>query len=1135
MNRNKYFWIYDVLFLLVLVLAGYLRLTGVKWGEGQGQHPDENFLSSVLGSLQVHKCADASISVDACPPEQRQWLGIGDYFNSKTSTLNPYNRGFAFFVYGDLPMTIVRVAVEASNQSDVKIIGRQFSALADLFTILILYFIVARLYDRRVALLAGLFSALTVMQIQQSHFFTTDLFVNPFAFLATYFAVAILDQKEENREQKAGTGETLVESQHTQFSTLQSLLSNHLFLYSLGFGVAYGMALASKVNIFPLAVLLPGAFALRYFITDRKEGIADEPQQIEGTAVSGQLSAINKYWILIAACLIAGGLAALISFRIFQPYAFDGLMPSQQWLSNIREQRVQAKGDADLPWNLQWARRSHLYSFINLTVWGLGLPLGILAWLGFLYMGWRIFKGEWRHALLWGWTAAYFGWQSLQFNPTMRYQLPIYPLLVMMAAWFIFQLAGLNVERFRSFNLPRIVASLLGIIVVVLTAAWAFAFHSIYIRDEPRIAASRWIFQNIPGPINLEIQAEGTSTYNQPLPFPTGVYIQAQVPYQTSFVAEKEGLLEQVMLAHVAAVPDQLAAQLMVTLWQSLNDPEPLASALTNAASQDGTNPTAQVVDFEELPVLTANQTYYLKFEIVGSAGLVNVCGPLQMTIQVNDQAAQQALDISTPCTVSPDSPYTVAFIPQSTGTLNEVVLEHVTNADFSTLSDTRKLNLSISNDPNAAPDQALASASVTGTFAPSNDPRGDTYTFTLDTPIALKNGTQYYLSLAVDSGLLSLNGASVANETDYDYGLPFRVDGYDAFGGIYRGDLNLQVYWDDNADKLNRFISTLDQSDYILIPTNHQYAQITRVPERYPLTTMYYRELMGCPLDQEIIPCYYEAKPGTYKGRLGYDLVAVFETFPKLGKLEINDQYAEEAFTFYDHPKVLIFKKNVDFNTEKVRSILGTVDLTKAVHLTPTQFADYSSLLLSADKLASQRAGGTWSELFNYDWIQNQYPLVGLLIWYIFIFILGLATYPIIRLAMPGLADKGYPLSRALGLVIFGYLAWLAGSVGIPYTRITITVTFVAIVVVGAILGHLQRDELIAEWKMKRRYFLMVESLFLGFFFIDLLIRFGNSDLWHPAKGGERPMDFSYFNAVIKSTSFPPYDPWFAGGYINY
>jgi YYY domain-containing protein len=90
-------------------------------------------------------------------------------------------------------------------------------------------------------------------------------------------------------------------------------------------------------------------------------------------------------------------------------------------------------------------------------------------------------------------------------------------------------------------------------------------------------------------------------------------------------------------------------------------------------------------------------------------------------------------------------------------------------------------------------------------------------------------------------------------------------------------------------------------------------------------------------------------------------------------------------------------------------------------------------------------------------------------------------------------------------------------------------------LILVGGLLAYYQRAELREEWRTSRKYFLMIEGLFLTFFVMDLIIRIGNPELWHHAKGGERPMDFSYFNAVIKSTVFPPYDPWFAGGYINY
>ncbi len=964
-----------LLLIIIISISLFFRIRGLFWGEYQYLHPDERFLVWVTSNLQ---------SVDK----------ISDYFNTHSSSLNPHNRGHGFFVYGDFPIILTRYIAELFFKfigwMEITQIGRILSALFDLGSVVLIFFVGKKIFGKWVGLLASAFAGMAVLQIQQSHFYTVDTFATFFTTLAVLIALNISTYRFKGKETIISG---LEEDERVNPGKITIRVPNYqTIIHSILFGVIVGLAAASKINTASISLLLPIAF----FTLWESYPTNDPIQKSE----------------LILRDLFLGGVFAILSFRIFQPYAFEGpgfsgIQFNPQWINNIRDLSVQSGGNVDFPPALQWARRNFFFSAKNLSLWGLGLPFSITAWLGIITMGWQILRGEWKkYLLIWVWTVGYFLWQSSLGNSVMRYQMPVYPMFALMAAWFIHFLFTYKPAHNYWRKPLKGLGAVVSIIALGGTIIWALMFSSIYERPITRIEASRWIYENVPGPINLLISQNNT-VHQEIISFPYNYFVTSDNPYFANFTVKNGGALREIRLGKII--------------------------------QQDA-------------------------FDAQKSKIQISIVDLMNPTIIMG---------------------YSMISIPQ----------------DFSNISDLSNLPIMFS--------------------PPINFEENHTYQIRIE-----NNG----------SGVISLAGSATANESSWDDGLPIRVDGYDAYGGIYQKDLNFEMYWPDDANKLDRFITTLNQSDYIFISSNRQWGTTTRVPERYPLTTRYYQELLGCPNIEELYYCYSIAKPGTYRGNLGFELIKVFESYPRIGNFEINDQFADEAFTVYDHPKVLIFKKSNNYDPMKVSQIFEEVDLTKVQYFTPKEFPDYpANLMMSESQAEIQQSGGTWSELFNTSSFINQNQVVTVIVWYLAILGLGILFYPLVRLGFNGLIDKGYAFSKLFALLIISFFVWIGGSNGILVTRQFIWIVFGVIFCVSLVVGFFTRKEIISEIKQYRSLFLWIEIVSLVLFVCFLLIRLGNPDLWHPSKGGEKPMDFSYLNAVIKSSTFPPYDPWFEGGYINY
>jgi len=152
-----------VLFGAIFALAAGLRLYGISWDQNHHLHPDERFLTMVAGAVS--------------------WpTSLAEYLDSQKSPLNPYNNDYGFFVYGTLPLKIVKAAsefitIDNFDYNNITLVGRLISALFDLGTLFLVFKIGRLVFNRKTALWAMFFYAVSVLPIQLSHFFAVDTFL----------------------------------------------------------------------------------------------------------------------------------------------------------------------------------------------------------------------------------------------------------------------------------------------------------------------------------------------------------------------------------------------------------------------------------------------------------------------------------------------------------------------------------------------------------------------------------------------------------------------------------------------------------------------------------------------------------------------------------------------------------------------------------------------------------------------------------------------------------------------------------------------------------------------------------------------------------------------------------------------
>ena len=158
--------------------------------------------------------------------------------------------------------------------------------------------------------------------------------------------------------------------------------------------------------------------------------------------------------------------------------------------------------------------------------------------------------------------------------------------------------------------------------------------------------------------------------------------------------------------------------------------------------------------------------------------------------------------------------------------------------------------------------------------------------------------------------------------------------------------------------------------------------------------------------------------------------------------------------------------------------------------------------------------------------------------IWWLAVLLLGWCSFPLCQYLFSGFRDKGYLVAKIFGIAGAGFLMWLGAATGIvPFTAGSClgSVAVFAVICWGVwITFNKKKNKDRKFWQFTGEWYQTALDDELVFTLLFLLWTYVAG--FRPAAyGTEKFMDYGFMMAMMRSTTLPAKDLWYAGSKINY